>query len=348
MKRALITGITGQDGSYLAEFLLEKEYEVYGLVRRTADSSRWRIAHILDRLTLINGDLSDYGSIESALKQSQPGEIYHLGAQSFVALSFQAPEYTADITAEGSGRLFEAVRRVCPTARVYQASSSEQFGQNPQIPSTEESLFFPTSPYACAKVAAHVLAQMYRRTYNLHICCGIAFNHESPRRGEEFVTRKITQAVAKIKVGKQKELKLGNLSARRDWSHAKDIVRGMWLSLQPHQPDDYLFASGKSHSVEDLAVMAFNLAGLDWKSYVKVDQAFLRPSDNMHLVGNAEKARTRLGWIPMISFGELVEEMVNADLAQVGYHRPMPPDQSGGLGAPATLPPITQESGLSP
>lgn len=314
MKRALITGLTGQDGSYLAELLLEEDYEVYGLVRRTSQQGMGRVTHLLDQLRIIPGDLTDSGSLERAIKLALPHEVYNLAAQTFVSHSFEAPLHTADVTGLGALRLFEAVRMHAPTARVYQASSSEQYGNQTGM-LDELTRFAPVSPYGCAKTFAHYATHVYRQSYKMYIACGIAFNHESPRRGPEFVTRKITQAVAKIKRGQQDVLQLGNTSARRDWHHARDFVRGAWLSLQQELPDDYVFATGQTWSVQEFVELAFNVAGLDWQTYVKRTPSLYRPTDIQVLQGTSAKAQHVLGWQPLTSFSSLVYEMVEADRA---------------------------------
>ena len=315
LKRALITGVTGQSGSYLAELLLAKDYRVFGLVRRTDSVSLWRIAHILESIELIPGDLTDQTSLQRALKLSEPDEIYNLAAQSFVASSFTAPLHTSDVTGLGALRLFEAARLVAPEARIYQASSSEQYGQVKHSPQTEDTPFHPASPYGAAKTFAHFCAQVYRQAYGMFIVCGIAFNHESPRRGEEFVTRKITKAVAAIKRGEQSVLRLGDLTPARDWSHAQDIMRGAMAALHHAVPEDYVLSSGVAHSVREFVEVAFNHAGLEWQKYVKIDPAFQRPLDIARLCGCSEKARQVLGWVPSVSFVQLVQEMVEHDLA---------------------------------
>lgn len=316
-KTALITGITGQDGSYLAELLLEKGYQVYGLIRRTSSPNYERIEHILDRVILLEGDLTDLASLEIALEAAQPDEIYNLAAQSFVATSWKQPVSTVDVTGLGAVRVFEAARRVCPKARIYQASSSEMFGHAKEVPQKETTPFNPKSPYACAKVFAHYMAQNYRESYKQFICCGIAFNHESPRRGIEFVTRKISDGVARIKLGISKELRLGNLDAKRDWGYAGDYVKAMWLMLQQDEPDDYVIATGESHSVREFVELAFSFVDLDWKEYVVVDERFYRPVDVPLLQGDPSKAARVLGWRPEVSFEELVKMMVEHDLQRL-------------------------------
>lgn len=313
-KTALITGITGQDGSYLSELLLEKRYKVYGLIRRLSTPNLARIEHILDQVELIEGDLTDQSSINNALKESQPGEVYNLAAQSFVATSWNQPVLTGDVTGLGAVRILEGVRHVCPDAHFYQASSSEMFGKVNESPQNENSRFYPRSPYGFAKVYAHWACINYRESYGMHASNGILFNHESPRRGIEFVTRKITDAVARISMGFAKELRLGNLDAKRDWGYAGDYVKAMWLMLQQKEPDDYVIATGETHSVGDFAELAFHEAGLDWEKYVLVDQKFIRPAEVNLLLGDASKALRILGWKPEVTFEELVKMMVREDL----------------------------------
>jgi GDPmannose 4,6-dehydratase len=313
-KSALITGITGQDGSYLSELLLGKGYKVYGLIRRLSTPNLARIEHILDQVELIEGDLTDQSSINNALKESQPCEVYNLAAQSFVATSWNQPVLTGDVTGLGAVRILEGVRHVCPDAHFYQASSSEMFGKVNESPQSENSRFYPRSPYGFAKVYAHWACINYRESYGMHASSGILFNHESPRRGIEFVTRKITDAVARISLGFAKELRLGNLDAKRDWGFAGDYVKAMWLMLQQKEPDDYVIATGETHSVEEFAELAFHEAGLDWKKYVLVDQKFIRPAEVNLLLGDASKARRILGWKPEVTFEELVKMMVREDL----------------------------------
>jgi GDPmannose 4,6-dehydratase len=314
MPSALITGVTGQDGSYLAEYLLEKDYEVYGLVRRLSTPNRSRIDAIADQLILLPGDISDQSSLNAAVKTAMPDEIYHLAAQSFVATSWNQPLLTGDITGLGVVRMLEAVRHFCPTARFYQASSSEMFGTSPQLLKNETTPFHPRSPYAVAKVYGHYTALNYRESYGLFCCSGILFNHESPRRGIEFVTKKISDGVARIAHGLAKELRLGDIDVRRDWGYAPDFVKAMWLMLQRDEPDDYVIATGESHSVREFAQLAFAEVGLDWEDYVTVDDRFKRPADVSELRGDAAKARATLGWTPETSFSELVRIMVAADM----------------------------------
>ncbi|NVM21683.1 MAG: GDP-mannose 4,6-dehydratase [Desulfobacterales bacterium] len=316
-KTALITGITGQDGSYLAEFLLDKGYQVYGMVRRLSTPNFSRIAHIINRIVLLEGDLGDEASLNSTIQTAQPDEVYNLGAQSFVATSWNQPSLTGDITGLGVTRLLEAVRQFRKETKVYQASSSEMFGAAEESPQNEETKFYPRSPYACAKVYAHHMAVNYRESYGMFVCCGISYNHESPRRGIEFVSRKITDGVARIYYGLATELRLGNLEAKRDWGYAGDYVETMWLMLQQEKPDDYVVATGQSHSVKEFAELAFREVGLNWEDYVVVDQRFLRPADVEYLCGDASKTRRELGWKPKITFEQLVSMMVKVDLEQV-------------------------------
>ncbi len=314
-KRALITGITGQDGSYLAEFLLKKNYKVYGLTRRTSTPNYERIKHIEDRIELIPGDLLDQQSLTSAVEYSNPDEIYNLAAQSFVATSWSQPVLTGEFTALGATRMLEAIRQVKPKTKYYQASSSEMFGQVEQTPQTEKTNFHPRSPYGVAKVYAHWITINYRESYDLFAVSGILFNHESPRRGLEFVTRKISHSVARIKLGLQDHLFLGNLSAKRDWGFAGDYVEAMWLMLQQEKADDYVIATGENHSVEEFVKAAFEVIGVNnWKKYVKISKEFMRPAEVDFLIGDASKARKILGWTPKISFKALVKMMVEADI----------------------------------
>ncbi|HEY4707267.1 MAG TPA: GDP-mannose 4,6-dehydratase [Thermodesulfobacteriota bacterium] len=313
-KKALITGITGQDGSYLSEFLLEKGYEVYGMVRRASLDRFDRIDHIKDRIHLVQGDLTDQSSLDEAVKEIGPEEVYNLAAQSFVPTSWNQPTLTGEVTGMGTTRLLEAVRKLKPDARFYQASSSEMFGKVREVPQTELTPFHPRSPYGVAKVYGHFITVNYRESYNLFACSGILFNHESPRRGLEFVTRKITHGVARIKLGLANELRLGNLDAKRDWGFAGDYVKAMWLMLQQTEPDDYVVATGETHSVREFVETAFGAAALDWKKYVVIDPKFLRPAEVELLVGDPAKARKKLGWEPKVTFGELVQMMVDADI----------------------------------
>ncbi|MDQ6781230.1 MAG: GDP-mannose 4,6-dehydratase [Candidatus Eremiobacteraeota bacterium] len=313
-KRALITGITGQDGSYLAEFLLEKGYRVFGMTRRSSTNSFDRIAHIVDKVTLLSGDLLDEHSLASSIRSAKPDEIYNLAAQSFVPTSWSQPVLTAEFTAVGVGRMLEAMRAVKPDARFYQASSSEMFGKVVQTPQTERTPFYPRSPYGVAKVFGHWITVNYRESYDLFACSGILFNHESKRRGLEFVTRKVSDGAARIKLGKATQLRMGNLEARRDWGHAPDYVRAMWLMLQQATPDDYVIATGEARTVQELVEIAFEHVGLDWRKHVVTDAEFLRPAEVDVLVGDAAKAKTQLGWAPSTSFQAMIQGMVDADL----------------------------------
>ncbi len=313
-KRALITGITGQDGSYLAEFLLDKGYEVIGMVRRTSTINFDRIKHIQDKVEIVQGDLLDQSSLIEILREHKPQEVYNLAAQSFVPTSWKQPTLTGEFTALGVTRMLEAVRTVDPSIRFYQASSSEMFGKVQEIPQTEKTPFWPRSPYGVAKVYGHWITVNYRESYNLFACCGILFNHESPRRGLEFVTHKISHAVAKIKLGQAQDLHLGNLESKRDWGFAGDYVRAMWLMLQEDQPDDYVIAMGETHSVREFCELAFDHVSLKWDKYVVQDKAFMRPAEVDHLIGDPSKAGSKLGWEPTVSFPELVNMMVDADL----------------------------------
>jgi GDPmannose 4,6-dehydratase len=312
---ALITGVTGQDGSYLAELLLEKGYDVHGMVRRASTEKFDRIEHIRDRLTLHQGDLLDQRSLVDALRASKPAEIYNLAAMSFVAVSWIQPTLTAEFTGTGVTRMLEAMREVCPEARFYQASSSEMFGKVLEVPQTETTPFYPRSPYGVAKAYGHFITVNYRESYDLHAVSGILFNHESPRRGLEFVTRKITWHAAAIKHGLAKELRLGNLDAERDWGYAKDYVEAMWLMLQRDTAEDYVIATGKANSVRECCTVAFDEAGLgDFEQYVTIDPAFVRPAEVDHLIGDPAKAARDLGWRPQTSFEELIRLMTRADL----------------------------------
>jgi GDPmannose 4,6-dehydratase len=314
MKTALITGITGQDGSYLAEFLLEKGYKVYGLERRNSSRERRNITEILDKIELINGDLLDQASIIAAIKESNPDEIYNLAAQSFVGSSWGQPEYTGNVTALGALRMLEGIRQINPKIKYYQASSSEMFGKVKTMPQAESTRLHPRSPYGVAKCFAHWITQNYRESYGMFCVSGILFNHESPRRGEEFVTRKVTKAVARIKYGKQKELRLGNLDAERDWGHAQDYVEAMWLMMQQDKPEDFVIGTGISNSVRTMVETAFNHVGLNYKDYVVVDPKFFRPAEVEILIADASKAEKILNWKPKITFKELIIEMVDNDL----------------------------------
>jgi GDPmannose 4,6-dehydratase len=317
-KRALITGITGQDGSYLAELLLEKGYdEVIGMVRRSSTVNFERIGHLQDQLTLVPGDLLDEASLIEVLRMHRPDEVYNLAAQSFVPTSWNQPVLTGEFTGLGVTRMLEAIRQVNPRVRYYQASSSEMFGKVREVPQTELTPFYPRSPYGVSKVFAHYITVNYRESYNLFAVSGMLFNHESPRRGLEFVTRKVTDGVARIKLGLADALALGNLDAQRDWGFSGDYVRAMWLMLQQTQPDDYVIATGESHSVRELVEVAFERVNLDWKRYVRLDPKFLRPAEVDHLIGDASKAREALGWQPEIDFPALVRMMVDADVERL-------------------------------
>ncbi len=323
-KRALITGITGQDGSYLAELLLDKGYQVFGIARRLSAPNEWRIEHLHDKVTLIQADLLDQLSLIKAVEQSDPHELYNLAAMSFVPASWDQPMLTGEFNAQGVTRALEAVRRVNPRIRFYQASSSEMYGRVREVPQTELTPFYPRSPYGVSKVFGHYITVNYRESYDLFACAGILFNHESPRRGLEFVTRKVTDGVARIKLGLSDHLGLGNLDAHRDWGFAGDYVRAMWLMLQQDQPDDYVVAMGVAHSVKDLVMEAFGHVGLDWEEYVRTDPRFLRPAEVDHLIGNPAKARRVLGWEPSVDFKGLVHMMVDADLERLTRHRDAP------------------------
>jgi GDPmannose 4,6-dehydratase len=323
-KKALITGITGQDGSYLAEFLLEKGYDVHGLVRRSSSFNTWRIDHVRDRLTLHYGDLVDQNSIVRALEAIEPDEVYNLAAQSHVKVSFDMPEYTTDVTAIGVLRVLDAVRDIGLTTRCYQAGSSEMFGLVQETPQTERTPFHPRSPYAVSKVYGHWMTVNYRESYGMHVSNGILFNHESPRRGENFVTRKITMGIAAIKQGRAKDLKLGNLDAKRDWGYARDYVEAMWRMLQQDEPGDYVVATGETHSVREFCEEAFGCVGLDWKDFVKVDPKYFRPAEVDLLLGDSTKARKVLGWEPRVTFRGLAKLMVEADLESAGKHPDRP------------------------
>ncbi len=316
-KRALITGITGQDGSYLAEFLLTQGYEVIGMVRRSSTVNFERIEQIQSQVTLATADLLDEVSLINLLREYQPHEVYNLAAQSFVQTSFSQPVFTGEVTALGVTRILDAIRIVNPEMRFYQASSSEMFGKVVEVPQTEQTPFYPRSPYGVAKVYGHWITVNYRESYNMYCCSGILFNHESPRRGREFVTRKVTDGVARIKLGLSKCLKLGNLDAKRDWGFAGDYVRAMWLMLQQDQPDDYVVATGETHTVRRLVELAFACVGLDWNKYVEIDPALVRPAEVDLLIGDPSKAKKKLGWKPEVSFEQLVEMMVKADLARL-------------------------------
>ena len=327
-KKALITGITGQDGSYLAELLLAKGYEVHGVIRRASTFNTGRLDHIYSdphanktALKLHYGDLSDASALSRLVAKVAPDEIYNLAAQSHVRVSFDAPEYTADITGTGAVRLLEAIREVGIKPRFYQASSSEMYGKVQEVPQRETTPFYPRSPYGCAKVYAYWLTVNYREAYNMHASNGILFNHESPRRGETFVTRKITRAVAHIKAGLQSKLYLGNLDAKRDWGYAKEFVEAMWMMLQQDEADDYVIATGETHSVREFLEVAFECAGLDWRKYVEIDPRYYRPTEVDLLVGDYSKAKKNLGWEPKTKFIELAKLMVEADIALLKAHR---------------------------
>ncbi len=322
-RRALLTGISGQDGSHLAEFLLNKDYEVHGIVRRSSNGNLTRLTKIIDQVTLHHGDLTDQTSLDQVVQQVQPDEVYNLGAQSFVGSSWGQPVATAEMTGLGAVRMLEAVRRHAPAARFYQASSSEMFGKVQQVPQTEQTPFWPRSPYGVAKVYGHWITVNYRESYNLYACSGILYNHEGERRGYEFVTRKITRAVARIAAGLQQTVKLGNLDAKRDWGYAGDYVEAMWLMLQQEFPDDYVIATGEAHTVREFCELAFDRVGLDWTQYVEIDQTLFRPAEVDLLLGDPTKARTKLKWRPKTNFAGLVALMVDADLAELaksGHH----------------------------
>ena len=349
-KRALITGITGQDGSYLSEFLLTQGYEVHGIIRRTSTFNTDRIDHIYEdphktgvRLFLHYGDLTDGTTLRRILEEVKPTEIYNLGSQSHVRVSFDSPEYTVDSVGMGTLRLLEAIRdyqqRTGIEVRFYQAGSSEMYGLVQEVPQKETTPFYPRSPYACAKVYAHWQTVNYRESYNLFACNGILFNHESPRRGETFVTRKITRAVARIVAGKQKNIYMGNLDAKRDWGYAKDYVKAMWLMLQQEQPDDYVIATGETHSVKEFLNLAFGYVNLDWQDYVEFDDRYLRPAEVELLIGDSTKAQQKLGWKPSVTFEELVGLMVEADLKALGQTSP----NGNGVHANDELATIRQE-----
>ena len=321
MPTALITGITGQDGSYLAEFLLAKGYEVVGVVRRTSHDSYERIGHLLDRLSIVPADLLDQHSLTSVIRDVKPDEIYNLAAQSFVPTSWTQPVLTGEFTALGVTRILEAVRLAHPEARYYQASSSEMFGKAAETPQTESTPFYPRSPYGVAKVYGHWITVNYRESYGIYAVSGILFNHESPRRGLEFVTRKVTDGVARIKLGLSDKLRLGNLDAQRDWGYAGDYVEAMWLMLQQDGPDDYVIGSGQTKSVRDLVEVAFGHVGLEWQEYVEVDPAFIRPAEVEILLADPSKAKQELGWRPKVGFEELVTMMVDSDMERLGNRK---------------------------
>ena len=316
-KRAIITGITGQDGSYLAELLLSKGYEVVGTVRRASAPNFWRVQHLLDRITIKPGDLLDQLSLIRLVDEIRPHEFYNLAAMSFVPASWDQPMLTGEFNAQGVTRVLESIRQVDPSIRLYQASSSEMFGKVRQVPQNELTPFYPRSPYGVSKVFAHYITVNYRESYDLFAVSGMLFNHESPRRGLEFVTRKVTDGVARIKLGRADKLFLGNLDASRDWGFAGDYVKAMWLMLQQRQPDDYVVATGISHSVRDLVQVAFDHAGLDWRKHVELDPKLIRPAEVEHLIGDSAKARAELGWAPSVDFAGLIKMMVDADLERV-------------------------------
>ena len=316
-KRALITGVTGQDGSYLSEFLLEKGYKVFGLVRRSSSPNYERIEHIRDKLELIQGDLLDQNSLIEAIQFTKPDEVYNLGAQSFVPTSWNQPVLTGEFTALGVTRMLEAIRVVNPKIKFYQASSSEMFGEVQEVPQNEKTPFYPKSPYGVAKVYGHYITVNYRESYGIFGCSGILFNHESPRRGLEFVTRKVCHGVAKIKLGLQRELQLGNLDSQRDWGYAKEYVEAMWLMLQQNEPGDYVVATGKAHTVRKLLRIAFRCVGLNWEDHVVIDESLIRPAEVNRLLGDASKAREKLRWRPNVSFEELIGIMVESDLKKL-------------------------------
>ena len=314
MKTALITGVTGQDGSYLAELLLKKDYEVYGIVRRSSSSNFERIKHIQDDLKLLQGDLLDQNSLIEAIEGSCPDEVYNLGAQSFVPTSWNQPVLTGEFTALGVTRILEAIRLVNKKIRFYQASSSEMFGKVAEVPQNEQTVFYPRSPYGVAKLYAHWITVNYRESYDLFCCSGILFNHESPRRGLEFVTKKVSNGVARIKMGLSNELRMGNLDAKRDWGFAGDFVEAMWLMVQQDEPEDYVISTDEAHSVKELVEVAFDHAGLNWKDYVVVDHKFVRPAEVDLLLGDSAKARNKLKWQPKVKFEELIRMMVDYDI----------------------------------
>ena len=313
-KRALITGVTGQDGSYLAELLLDKGYEVYGVVRRLSAPNVWRIQHLLERVTLLQADLLDQLSLIKAVERAQPHEFYNLAAMSFVPASWDQPMLTGEYNSQGVTRALEAVRSVNPKIRFYQASSSEMYGRVREVPQTEMTPFYPRSPYGVSKVFGHYITVNYRESYDLFACSGILFNHESPRRGIEFVTRKVTDGVARIKLGLADKLMLGNRDAKRDWGFSGDYVRAMWMMLQQDQPDDYVIATGETHSVQELVEVAFAHAGLDWQQHIGIDQRYIRPAEVDLLIGDPSKAKQQLGWEPTVDFKTLVTMMVDADI----------------------------------
>lgn len=318
-KKALITGITGQDGSYLAEFLLTKDYDVYGMVRRASSEKFERIDHLIrdKKITLVQGDLLDQSSLITIIDEIRPDEVYNLAAQSFVPTSWQQPVLTSEFTAIGVTRVLEAIRRVDNNIKMYQASSSEMYGDVREVPQTELTPFYPQSPYGVAKVYGHYITVNYRESYNMYACSGILFNHESPRRGLEFVTRKVTNAVARIKNGLDTELRMGNLDAKRDWGFAGDYVRAMWMMLQQEAPDDYVISTGKTFTVKYLVETAFAVADLDWQKHVVIDEKFIRPAEVNLLIGDPAKAKEKLGWEPVVTFEQMIEDMVKSDLQKV-------------------------------
>ncbi|MDP3770472.1 MAG: GDP-mannose 4,6-dehydratase [bacterium] len=321
-KTAFITGITGQDGSYLAEFLLAKGYRVYGLERRSSQKNRNNIEHLMSKVRMISGDLLDEASLVHALKEAHPDEVYNLASQSFVGASWKQPVFTGEVTGLGVTRMLEAIRQVNPKIKFYQASSSEMFGAAKEGPQNEKTHFYPRSPYGVAKLYAHWITVNYRESYGMFAVSGILFNHESPRRGLEFVTRKITDGAVRIKLGLEKELRLGNLDTRRDWGFAGDYVQAMWLMLQQDRPQDFVIGTGNTHTVKEFAQEAFSYLGLDWKKYVKIDKEFIRPAEVCHLEANAALARKTLGWKPSVNFKQLVHMIVDADMKALGGKRP--------------------------
>lgn len=335
--KALITGITGQDGSYLADFLIGKGYEVYGTVRRSSTTNYERIQHLLGKVELIQADLLDPVSLARAVELVKPDELYNLAAQSFVPTSWQQPVLTAEFTAVGVTRILEAMRSSCPNAKFYQASSSEMFGKVAETPQTENTRFHPRSPYGVAKVYGHHITVNYRESYGLFACSGILFNHESPRRGMEFVTRKISDGVAKVKLGLERELRLGNLEAKRDWGYAKDYVKAMWLMLQQDEPGDFVVATGVAHSVRDFTRIAFDSVGLDYRDYVVVDPELFRPAEVDHLLGDASRAREILGWSTDTTFEQMVHMMVEADLKRLSTASKVPVSSPVSLQNPQSL-----------
>ena len=322
-RRALITGITGQDGSYLSELLLEQGYEVFGVIRRLSAPNEWRIEHLRDKVTLLQADLLDQLSLIKAVERADPHEFYNLAAMSFVPASWDQPMLTGEYNAQGVVRALEAVRQVNPKIRFYQASSSEMYGRVREVPQTEMTPFYPRSPYGVSKVFGHYITVNYRESYGMFAVSGILFNHESPRRGHEFVTRKVTHGVARIKLGLTDHLSLGNLDAKRDWGFSGDYVRAMWMMLQADEPDDFVVATGVTHSVKNLVIEAFSHAGLDWEKHVRIDPQFLRPAEVDLLIGNPEKAKTILGWEPKVEFRGLVQMMVDADIGRLSSTTPL-------------------------